>query len=115
MQAPSGSSAAVANPVGAVTVSNLWAYQYNAGQLPTAKPDTAGTYILQLTGNLSLLRTAPTRRSRAPPHSLTLTVGSSGAKVAGTDAAGGCTTATGLAPLLGLGLGLGLLLRRRRS
>ena len=85
-----------------------------AGQQPTFVPDKEGTYILQL--NASLVypdRTYPS--VQASSAQLTLTVGNE-ASAPGKTASTGCTTATGLAPLLGLGLGLGMLsLRRRRK
>ena len=113
--APAGSSAAIQNAKGAVTVSHLWAYQYVAGQEPTFIPDTAGTYDLQLQANLVYPdRAYPNVSSSVADLTLTVT-GSKVTPANPTGASTGCTTATGLAPLLGLAVGLGLLIRRRRS
>jgi uncharacterized protein (TIGR03382 family) len=110
--APAGSSASVQHPVGTVTVSHLWSYQYVQGQEPTFTPDAQGTYTLQLQANLVYPdRSYPSVTSST--SELTITVGN--AVAAPTTGASGCSTSAGGAPLLGLALGLGLLLRRRRS
>ena len=113
LSAPSGSSAAVKNPVGTVTVSHLWAYQYVQNQEPTFTPDQNGTYQLELTASLVYPDHAYPSVSSSSAK-LTLTVGgtsTTGSKASTT----GCSTASGVAPLLGLALGLGLLIRRKRS
>lgn len=110
--APAGSSAAIQNPVGTVTVSHLWSYQYVQGQEPTFTPDAQGVYTLQLQANLVY----PDREYPSVTSStseLTITVGN--AVATPTTSSTGCSTSAGAAPLLGLALGLGLLLRRRRS
>jgi len=113
--APSGSTAAVKNPVGTVTVSHLWSYQYVTGQEPTFVPDTAGTYTLQLQATLVYPdRTYPNVSNSVAQ--LTLTVGDSSTNP-GQASTTGCSTSSGVAPLLGLGfvLGLGMLFRRRNT
>jgi len=113
LSAPSGSTAAVKNAVGMVTVSHLWSYQYPSGQEPTFVPDTAGSYTLQLQANLVYPdRTYPNVSSNIAQ--IALTVGNNGA-APGQASTTGCSTSTGVAPMLGLALGLGLLIRRRRS
>jgi len=50
---PSGSSAAVEHPEGSVTLSRHWEYAYVDGSVPTFKPDSDGTYEVQVTGTLA--------------------------------------------------------------
>jgi uncharacterized protein (TIGR03382 family) len=113
-QRPAGSSAAIENPVGAVTQSREWQYVYPDGKVPTFTPDTAGTYQIQLAANLAFPdRAYPNVNSSSAV--IALTVGGSGSG-GGTPATGCSSTgAAGLAPLLGLLAGLGLMLRRRRE
>jgi MYXO-CTERM domain-containing protein len=49
---PAGSSAAIENPVGSVTMSRHWQYAYQDGQVPTFTADVDGDYLLQLKGHL---------------------------------------------------------------
>jgi hypothetical protein len=110
--APAGSTAAVKSSVGTVTVSHLWAYQYVQNQEPTFQPDVQGTYTLQLQANL-VYPDSVNPAVNSSVAALTLTVGSTGN--GDKPSTGGCSTAAGVAPLLGLALGLGLFLRRRKS
>jgi len=100
---PSGSDAAVSNPIGSVSASRDWQYAYPNGEVPTFSPDKAGDYELQLQAKLVFPDIYPTQNSAVASTKLTVTEGSGG----------GCSVAGG-----GLALGalLSLLaLRRRRS
>jgi hypothetical protein len=111
VSAPSGSSAAVKNAVGTVTVSHLWSYQYVQNQMPTFTPDAEGQYTLQLQASLVYPDNAyPSVTSSTAQLKLTV-----GATSNGQASSSGCSTSGGVAPLLGLALGLGLLIRRKRS
>jgi len=50
--APSGSRAAVNNPLGSASVSRNWQYAYVDGSVPTFKPDQPGTYVVQVSAQL---------------------------------------------------------------
>jgi len=107
---PSGSSAAVKNPIGVASVSRHWAYAYsdNVGA-PVFTPDSDGTYSIQLTAK----EVTPDARYPGISQStaaLTVTVQGGGSS------SGGCTAFPLGAPAAGLALAaLGLLVRRRRS
>ena len=106
---PSGSTAVVENPKGAVTYSRHWEYQYVDGSVPNFQPDKEGEYELQVSTRLAFAdRVFPDRR--ASVSSLFLKVGNQ------DEAGSGCTSlpAGGSAAALGAGV-LGLLLRRRRK
>jgi hypothetical protein len=105
---PNGSSAAVQNPEGVVSVSRHWAYAYtdNTGK-PLFTPDSDGEYTIQLTATMA----TPDSRYpgvRTASAALSVKVQSAGAS--------GCTALPLGAPVAGLALAaLGLLIRRRRS
>jgi hypothetical protein len=106
-QAPTGSSAAVVNPQGAVTMSRNWQYVFVDGSVPTFKPDQPGEYVIQLQGTLQF----PDRQypdvsnSTADIH----------LSVVGNARAGACgATAAPDAATVGLAMALLGLLRRRR-
>ncbi|HUM10124.1 MAG TPA: thrombospondin type 3 repeat-containing protein, partial [Myxococcaceae bacterium] len=107
---PSGSSAAVQNPVGIASVSRHWSYAYpdNVGK-PIFRPDSEGDYTLQLTAKMV---TPDARYPGVQQSTAALTV-----KVQpGASASGGCTALPLGAPAAGLALAaLGLLVRRRRT
>lgn len=106
---PSGSTAVVENPKGAVTYSRHWEYQYVDGSVPNFQPDEEGEYELQVSTRLAFAdRVFPDRRESV--SSLFLKVGKP------DEAGSGCTSlpAGGSAAALGVGV-LGLLLRRRRK
>jgi len=106
---PSGSTAAVVNPKGAVTLSRHWEYAYPDGQAPSFTADVDGEYTIQLTGTLAF-------PDRAYPESKTST---SELKISATpDAKGGpkSCSATGIeGSLMGLGLALLTVIRRRKA
>jgi hypothetical protein len=70
---PAGSTASVANPAGLAGLSRHWQYAYVDGLVPTFTPDRAGSYTLQLRGELGVAdRAYPDMRSAL--SSLQLTV-----------------------------------------
>ena len=105
---PSGSTAAVVNPRGAVTLSRHWEYAYTDGNTPSFTADVDGEYKIQVTGTLAFA-------DRAYPDSKTST---SELKLQATpDGKNGTKScsAVGLdAPLMGLGLALLSMIRRRK-
>ena len=109
-QRPSGSSAAVQNPIGVASVSRHWSYAYadTVGK-PVFKPDADGEFTLQLAAKMV---TPDARYPGVGTSTAALTV-----KVQpGAQASGGCTALPLGAPAAGLALAaLGLLVRRRRQ
>jgi len=106
---PSGSSAAVQNPIGVASVSRHWAYAYadTVGK-PIFTPDSDGEYTIQLAAKMV---TPDARYPGVQTSTAALTVKVQG----GTAASGGCTALPLGAPAAGLALAaLGLLARRRR-
>jgi len=111
-QRPNGSSAAIANPEGAATMSREWQYVYVDGHVPTFTPDSAGTYTIQLSANLAFPDPAyPTQNSSQAVLTVTTTGSSSGAPATGCSSTGGAD----LAPVMGTLLALGLMIRRRQE
>jgi len=107
---PSGSSAAVQNPIGVASVSRHWAYAYadTVGK-PIFTPDSDGEYTIQLAAKMV---TPDARYPGVQTSTAALTVKVQG----GTAASGGCTALPLGAPAAGLALAaLGLLVRRRRQ
>ncbi len=106
---PSGSTAAIENPKGAVTLSRHWEYAYTDGHTPTFTADVDGEYKVQVQGTLAF-------PDRAYPEATTST---SELKMTATpDSKNGAKSCSALgfdAPLIGLGLSVLGLLRRRRS
>ena len=106
---PSGSSAAVQNPIGVASVSRHWSYAYadSVGK-PIFTPDAEGDFELQLSAKMV---TPDARYPGVQQSTAALTV-----KVqSGSQASGGCTSLPLGAPAAGLALAaLGLLVRRRR-
>src|SRR5215469_1854827 len=106
---PSGSSAAVQNPIGVASVSRHWSYAYadSVGK-PIFTPDADGEYSIQLTARMV---TPDARYPGVQTSTAALTVKVQG----GAAASGGCTALPLGAPAAGLALvALGLLARRRR-
>ena len=107
---PSGSSAAVQNPIGVASVSRHWNYAYadTVGK-PIFTPDAEGDFELQLSAKMV---TPDARYPGVQQSTAALTV-----KVqSGSQASGGCTALPLGAPAAGLALAaLGLLVRRRRQ
>jgi uncharacterized protein (TIGR03382 family) len=105
---PSGSTAVVANPKGAVTYSRHWEYQYVDGSVPNFQPDKDGEYELQLSSRLAFAdRVFPDQRTSVSTLRL---------KVGQDESGTGCTSlpAGGSVAALGAGV-LGMLLRRRKK
>ncbi len=104
---PSGSKSVVENPIGAVTYSRHWQYDFVDGTQPSFTADKDGEYDLQLQARLAFAdRAYPDQRESI-----------SGLKLAvGNGNPSSCAALPG--PAGGLALGavlLGLLLRRRRT
>ncbi len=109
---PSGSSAAISNPVGMVSASFNFQYAYVDGQVPTFVADSEGTYVFQLTATLL----APDPIFKDTPKSVPTTqlfVNNSGSSSPSSPSTSGCSVAWG-APLPGALIAL-LALRRRRK
>lgn len=107
---PSGSTAAIENPIGAVTLSRHWEYAYTDGHTPTFTADVDGEYVLQLDANLAFTdRAYPEPASQKSTSALKLS-----ATPDGKNGPRSCS-AVGLdAPLMGLGLALLSMIRRRK-
>ncbi len=104
---PAGSTAAIQNPKGAVTMSRHWQYAYQDGKVPSFTADVDGDYTLQLTGKLVFPdRAYPTQdQSTSELH------------LRAEPSAGKACSATGAeVSLLGLAVAaLGLIRRRRQQ
>ncbi len=106
-QRPSGSKAAIENPVGVTSMSRHWQYAYADGFKPTFTADTDGTYVIQLKGELQFPdRAYPDPKNQVSTSSLSMTV---------LKPAGSCAAIPLDASLAGLGLALLTLARRRRA
>jgi MYXO-CTERM domain-containing protein len=108
--APAGSSAAVVNPQGSVTMSRHWEYAYVDGQVPSFTADVDGTYDIQLQAKLAVAdRAYPAKQDASAELKLS----------ASPDGKGGASTGCTAIPVDGslavLGLGVLAVLRRRRS
>jgi hypothetical protein len=106
---PSGSSAAVSNPIGVASVSRHWSYAYSDGiGRPTFTPDADGDYTIQLVAKMV---TPDARYPGIAQSTAALSV-----KVQSAGSSSGCTALPLGAPAAGLALAaLGLLVRRRRQ
>lgn len=103
---PAGSTAAVINPEGTVSLSRHWQYAYPDGNVPSFTADVDGEYDIQLQAKLAFPdRAYPANRDST--SSVKLNVDSKNA--------GGCTAIPLDASLAALGVGLLALVRRRRS
>ena len=105
---PSGSSAAIGNPEGVVTMSRHWAYAYQDGNVPTFTADVDGEYDIQLQAKLAF-------EDRAYPENRDST--SSLKLNASPDGQGGAKSCSAVpfdASFAALGLGLLALVNRRR-
>ena len=107
---PDGSSSAIENPKGGVSLSRHWEYAYVDGKVPSFTADVDGEYQLQLSGKLVFPdRTYPNADSS------TSTLALNAAPDSSTGGGKACSV-TGLgAPLWGLGLAALSLLRRRKQ
>jgi hypothetical protein len=105
---PSGSTAAIENPKGAVTLSRHWEYAYTDGHTPTFTADVDGEYTLQLQATLAFPdRAYPEARTSTSELKLSATPdGKNGSK--------SCSMIGFDAPLMGLGLALLSIVRRRK-
>jgi hypothetical protein len=105
---PSGSTAAIENPKGAVTLSRHWEYAYTDGHTPTFTADVNGEYVIQVQGTLAFPdRAYPEAKTSTSELKMTATPdGKNGAK---------SCSALGLdAPLFGLALAALSIIRRRK-
>jgi hypothetical protein len=104
-QRPAGSSVAIVNPKGAVTLSRHWQYAYPDGHVPSFTADLDGDYTLQLSANLAF-------PDRAYPASDTDTAE---LRLSAEPGAGRACSVTGLtASLTAVALASVTLLRRRK-
>jgi hypothetical protein len=106
---PSGSTAAVENPKGAVTLSRHWEYAYTDGHTPSFTADVDGEYVIQVTGTLAFPdRAYPDQNKSTSELKIS-------ASPDGKNGARSCS-AIGFDPaLMGLGLALMSMLRRRKA
>ncbi|QDE66699.1 cell-cell cohesion MYXO-CTERM protein MtsC [Myxococcus xanthus] len=105
---PSGSTAVVERPQGAVTLSRDWQYMYVDGSVPTFVPDKKGEYQLQLTARLAFSdRVFPDQRVSA--STLTVLVGDDSEEGNNCSSVPAGFSATALGAAL-----LSVLMRRRR-
>ncbi|MCU0701932.1 MAG: thrombospondin, partial [Myxococcaceae bacterium] len=108
---PAGSTAAIQNPTGSVTMSRNYAYAYQDGNVPTFTSDVDGEYDIQLQANLAFKdRAYPEKRDSVSGLKMTATPDGSGGNTAAT-----CAAIPVDASLAGLGLAMLTLARRRRS
>ena len=106
---PSGSTAAVENPRGAVTLSRHWEYAYTDGNTPTFTADVDGEFTLEVTGTLAFPdRAYPDQNTNTSALKISATpdgkMGSKSCSSIGFDPA-----------LMGLGLALLSMIRRRKA
>lgn len=105
---PSGSSAAINNPEGVVTMSRHWEYAYQDGAVPTFTADVDGEYDIQLQAKLAFQdRAYPDNRESTSSLKLN-------ASPDGLGGAKSCSAVPFDASLAALGLGLVALVSRRR-
>jgi len=104
---PLGSSAAIVNPKGAVTLSRHWQYAYMDGHVPSFTADADGDYTIQLSAKLAFA-------DRAYPANDTAT-SELKLKADPGDGAKGCSTTAAGSSLLGLALAALAMIRRRRA
>jgi hypothetical protein len=104
---PSGSSAAIINPQGVVTMSRHWEYAYQDGSVPTFKADVDGSYAIQLQAHLAFPdRAYPNNRDSVSELKMT----------AAPDGKSGAATCSAIpldGSIAGLGLAMLALIRRR--
>src|SRR5207245_8278371 len=94
---PAGSSAAIQNPTGSVTMSRDWQYIYVDGKVPTFSVDAAGEYQFQIAATLVFSdRVYPNQNAAT---SITKITAGSGGQAGGCSAGG-----AGLALLALLGV-----------
>jgi hypothetical protein len=108
---PAGSTAAVLNPTGSVTMSRNYAYAYTDENVPTFVSDVDGEYDIQLQAKLAFPdRAYPEKREAVSSLKMTATPdGGSAQKPAS------CSVVPLDASIAGLGLAMLALIRRRRS
>jgi hypothetical protein len=105
---PSGSTANIQNPKGAVTLSRHWEYAYTDGATPTFTADVNGDYVIQVQGTLAFPdRAYPEAKTSTSELKMTATPdGKKGGQA--------CSMVGFDAPLMGLGLALLSMIRRRK-
>ena len=108
---PTGSTAAVVNPTGSVTLSRNDASAYTDENVPTFTSDVDGAYDIQLQARLAFPdRAYPEKKEAASSLKMTATPdGGSSQKPAS------CSVVPFDASIAGLGLAMLALIRRRRS
>ena len=103
---PDGSSAAIVNPQGSVTMSRHWEYAYQDGSVPTFRADVAGAYSIQLQAHLVFPdRAYPSQRDSVAELKMTASLDAK---------AMACSALPMDASLAGMALGLLALASRRR-
>ena len=108
---PSGSTAAVENPTGAVTMSNHYQYAYLDQRVPSFTSDVDGEYDLQLQAKLVFPdRAYPEKKEAVSSLKMTATPDGGSAQKPGS-----CSAVPFDASLAGLGLAMLAMIRRRRS
>lgn len=108
-QRPDGSSAAVQNPTGAVSLSRNWQYAYLDGHVPTFTADVSGTYQITVSAQLAIPdRIFPSIKTSSDQITINTDGSSSGSS--------GCSALPMDASVAGIGLlALVGLLRRKRA
>lgn len=108
---PAGSTAAVENPTGSVTMSRNYAYAYTDNNVPSFTSDVDGEYDIQLQAKLAFPdRAYPEKKDSV--SSLKMTATPDGGS---NNTAKGCSAVGFDASVAGLGLAMLALIRRRRS
>jgi hypothetical protein len=108
---PSGSTAAIENPTGSVTLSRNYNYAYQDGNVPTFTSDVDGEYDIQLQAKLAFPdRAYPDKRESV--SSLKMTATPDGGSPQRTSS---CNAVPFDASIAGLGFAMLALVRRRRS
>ena len=106
---PSGRTAAVANPKGAVTLSRHWEYAYTDGHTPTFTADVNGAYVIQVQGTLAFPdRAYPEAKTSTSELRMTATPD-------GKNSPKSCSMVGFDPALMGLGLALLSMIRRRKA
>ena len=108
---PAGSTAAVINPTGSVTLSRNYAYAYTDENVPTFVSDVDGAYDIQLQAKLAFPdRAYPEKKEAVSSLKMTATPDGSSPQTPAS-----CSVVPFDASIAGLGLAMLALIRRRRS
>jgi len=107
---PAGSTAAIENPQGSVTMSRNYAYAYTDDSVPTFTTDVDGDYEVQLQAKLAFPdRAYPEKRDSISTLKMTATPDGGSSQKPGS-----CSAVPFDASIAGLGLAMLALIRRRR-